>query len=141
MTGSQDPSRQTGTGSLVMNGAGTVALAATNTFTGGITINSGTVELAAAGAAGTGPIRFAIGSTAKLRIDAAALAAGESFTIDSLGAGDTIDIRGATWDATIANVAGTPTLALTGAPPVAFNTSGNSTAFTLSVARLKRARP
>ena len=43
-----------GTGALGVNGPGTVVLDATNTFTGGITVNQGTIELAAAGAAGSG---------------------------------------------------------------------------------------
>ena len=58
MTGSDDPSGDTGAGSLIMDGTGTLVLDANNTFTGGITIDSGTVELATAGAGGTGPITF-----------------------------------------------------------------------------------
>ena len=47
-----------GAGSVIVDGAGTVALDATNTFTGGITLEQGTLELATAGAAGTGAITF-----------------------------------------------------------------------------------
>ncbi len=42
--------------SVVANGAGTQTLEAVNGFTGGLTVNSGIVELGADGAAGTGPI-------------------------------------------------------------------------------------
>jgi hypothetical protein len=45
-----------GAGALVMDGLGMVVLDADNTFTGGISISSGTVALAATGAAGGGPI-------------------------------------------------------------------------------------
>ena len=41
---------------MVIDGAGTVVLDATNTFTGGITLEQGTLDLASPGAAGTGPI-------------------------------------------------------------------------------------
>ena len=65
MTGSNDASGQTGRGSLIMKGPGTLDLAADNTpgsssdaskagFSGGIDIEGGTVQLAAAGAAGSG---------------------------------------------------------------------------------------
>jgi hypothetical protein len=59
MTGSHDASGQTGAGALIMNGPGILDLAATNTFTGGITIEQGTVMLSAPGAAGSGAITFA----------------------------------------------------------------------------------
>ena len=36
MTGSKDASGQTGAGALVVNGAGTVSLSATSTYTGGL---------------------------------------------------------------------------------------------------------
>lgn len=58
MTGSQDPSDLTGAGSLVMNGAGTLELSAANTFSGGIIIENGTVDLDILGASGSGPIAF-----------------------------------------------------------------------------------
>ncbi len=48
-----------GAGDLVIQGSGTVDLSAANTFVGGITIDSGTLELGHPGAAGSGPIGFA----------------------------------------------------------------------------------
>jgi len=83
-----------GAGSLVVNGAGTVTLGGSNSFSGGITVDSGTLELAAAGAAGTGPITL-VGDPA-IVIDAAALPAGGTLTtpIEGFAAGDTIDLVG-----------------------------------------------
>jgi autotransporter-associated beta strand protein len=51
-----------GTGGLIIQGLGTVVLDATNTFTGGIELQSGTLELEAPGAAGSGPIIFGTGN-------------------------------------------------------------------------------
>ncbi len=86
MTGSADPSGDTGAGSLIMDGTGTLVLDANNTFTGGITIDSGTVELATAGAGGTGPITFDPG-TLEFTPDTA-----PTQEIDGFGAGDQIVI-------------------------------------------------
>ncbi|TDI60640.1 MAG: autotransporter domain-containing protein [Alphaproteobacteria bacterium] len=47
-----------GSGSLAIDGQGTVILSATNTYSGGTTIIVGTLELSNAAAAGTGPITF-----------------------------------------------------------------------------------
>jgi hypothetical protein len=47
-----------GTASLPVAGAKTVVLGASNDFAGGIDLNSDTLDLAAAKAAGTGTIRF-----------------------------------------------------------------------------------
>ena len=86
-----------GTGSLIMDGAGTLVLAADNMpgsssdpdhggFTGGITIEAGTVDLTAAGAAGSGPITFDPGT---LEFTPATAPTNE---IDGFGAGDSIQI-------------------------------------------------
>ena len=66
-----------------------------NTYSGGTTLDAGTLELAASGAAGSGAITFA-GASA-LTIDAAALpGSGGTFanTIDNFTIGDAIDIAG-----------------------------------------------
>ena len=47
MTGSHDASGQTGAGHLVLDGEGTLVLGTANTFTGGITIENGTLDLTA----------------------------------------------------------------------------------------------
>ena len=57
-TGSGGKGVTAGTGAVVINGSGTVKLDAENTFVGGIVVESGTLDLAQAGAAGGGPIRF-----------------------------------------------------------------------------------
>ncbi len=125
MTGSKDASGQTGAGSLIMNGAGNLTLAAANSFTGGITIDSGTVELAAAGAAGSGAITFAAGSTATLAIDAAAMpASGQTFanTLSNFGGSDTIDLKGLTYAAgASASVAGGVLTVSSNGQTLAFN--------------------
>ena len=102
MTGSHDASGLTGAGSLIMNGPGILDLAADNTpgsssdtskagFTGGITIDQGTVMLSAAGAAGSGAITFADGGTAfpTLEFTVADLPTNE---IDNFRQNDTIRI-------------------------------------------------
>ena len=50
MTGSQDASGQAGEGALLLNGAGTVVIGAANTFTGGLTLASGTLDVNASAA-------------------------------------------------------------------------------------------
>ena len=92
MTGSQDPSGQTGQGNIVINGGGTVVLDAINTYTGTTTLSAGsTLELANASGAGTSEIEFQSGSTAILRIDGATM---PTNTIDDFASGDIIDLRG-----------------------------------------------
>jgi hypothetical protein len=99
-TGSHDPSGQLGTGALVLNGTGTLLLSAANTFTGGVTLQAGALELAASGAGGTGAISFAptTGSAVTLRIDAAdSPVAGATF-VNILSnfdaASDILDLKG-----------------------------------------------
>jgi len=74
----------------IVRGPGTVVFAAANSFSGGITLQSGALDLASAGAAGTGDITFA-GPAAKLTIEA-----GDAPTnaITGLAAGDAIDLKG-----------------------------------------------
>ena len=77
-TGSGGTGANAGAGELFIEGPGTLVLAHSNTYSGGTTIASGTLELAAAGAAGTGAISLRapdatsqVGGT--LQLDAAAL--------------------------------------------------------------------
>ncbi len=77
-TGSGGTGADAGAGKIFTKGLGTLVLAHENTYTGGTTLARGTLELAAAGAAGTGPIT--IGSPDVyteegkiLQLDAAAL--------------------------------------------------------------------
>jgi autotransporter-associated beta strand protein len=58
-----------GSVALVLGGTGRVVLSASSAYTGGTTINAGTLELAAAHAAGFGPITFG-GAPASLVVDA-----------------------------------------------------------------------
>ena len=50
---------------------GTVILSSTNTYTGGTTIDNGTLELASSGAGGSAPITFAASVDATVKIDLA----------------------------------------------------------------------
>ncbi len=52
------------------NGAGTIDLTAANTFTGGVTIDKGALELGKSAAAGSGGITFAAGADASLDLNA-----------------------------------------------------------------------
>jgi hypothetical protein len=114
MSGSVDSSGQTtnhsGVGSLVIGDGtslGTVKLAPVdaqgnpiaNTFTGGITLKSGTLEIASAGAAGTGAITFAAANVdPTLQIDFAALPVGgghfDTPILDFNSPDDVIDFAG-----------------------------------------------
>ncbi|MBV9859314.1 MAG: Hint domain-containing protein [Alphaproteobacteria bacterium] len=83
-----------GAGGLLLNGAGKVVLDADNTFTGGITVDSGTLELAASGAAGSGTITL---GDPLLVFDAAYLPSGGTESanpIAGFGGSDEIDLVG-----------------------------------------------
>jgi hypothetical protein len=60
----------TGAGSLILDGKGTLVLSASNTFTGGITIEAGTLDLATSGSTGSGAITFQSGTTDTLKVGA-----------------------------------------------------------------------
>ncbi|HZL01448.1 MAG TPA: hypothetical protein VFC47_16295, partial [Caulobacteraceae bacterium] len=74
MTGSNAEVPQTGVGALLVNGAGTVVLGAANTFTGGVTVVSGALDVNAAAAAGTGTLSLQ-GGTALFEDDGGLTAA------------------------------------------------------------------
>jgi len=76
------------------DGLGTVVLDADNTFTGGTTIYSGTLEIGDGGDAGTGPVTFG-GSPAALVVDAGGSVAftavtGSSYNAVTENSGDTV---------------------------------------------------
>ena len=108
--GGSSPGAISGADSLVISGLGIVVLkpenadgsAAVNSYTGGTEIEGGTLDLAAAGAAGSGAITFApSGDPATLQIDAAALpASGLVFSnvISGFTGSDTINLSGVPYD-------------------------------------------
>jgi autotransporter-associated beta strand protein len=73
-TGSGGTGVNAGAGNLVLNGLGTLDLAAANTFTGGVKIDEGTLELSNSAAAGSGTITFAPGANATIELDSGAFA-------------------------------------------------------------------
>jgi autotransporter-associated beta strand protein len=85
-TGSGGTGRNAGLGALVIAGGGTVDLAAVNTLKGGVTIDSGVLELANPQAGGNGGIDFATGSGELLYTGANLLN-----TISGFGGADQID--------------------------------------------------
>jgi autotransporter-associated beta strand protein len=87
-TGS-DASATAGAGGLIIDGAGTVDLAAANSFTGGVTIDLGTLVLGNTAGAGSGAITFGSGDPPVL---AFTIADAPANTIDGFVAGDTIDV-------------------------------------------------
>lgn len=76
---------------LDVGGAGTVVLAADNTFSGGLTMTSGVLDLTGIGAAGAGNIAFAAPLSATLEF-AASVTPTERIT--GFGQGDTIQVDG-----------------------------------------------
>ena len=81
-----------GGGAVVQNGTGTTLLSAQNSYSGGTTLENGTLDVGALHGAGTGAITFQTG-TETLRIESAALQAGDfSNVIKGFAAGDRIDL-------------------------------------------------
>lgn len=81
----------TGSGSIRKTGAGTLVLSGANTFTGGVSIEAGRVEVAASGALGSGPVAItSTGSSGSgnVRFTVAATFAN---TISVTGTGGTVD--------------------------------------------------
>ena len=86
-----------GSGELTKIGAGTLTLSHANTYQGGTALDSGTLDVAALGAAGTGAITFAAG-TETLAIENAALS-NHNFanSIVNFSAGELLDLSGLTF--------------------------------------------
>jgi len=89
-TGSLPSSGSGGAAGLVIAG-GVVQLDEADSFTGGIALDAGTLDLAAAGAAGSGPITFA--GTGSLLV-AFGTTAVPTNAFDNFNAGDTIEVTG-----------------------------------------------
>jgi hypothetical protein len=90
-TGSGGSGANAGAGAIAIAGTGTVDLAASNTFTGGVTLDSGTLVLGPAGAGGSGPIAFASPAGATLLFGAANAPAN---VIENFATNDVIEISG-----------------------------------------------
>ncbi len=99
-TGSGGTGLNAGAGSLVVGaiGTGTVLLQAANTYFGGSTLASGTLEIAAGGSAGSGAIGFA--GTTTLKLDENFTGSGSyANTLANLQPGDRLDLAHLFYDA------------------------------------------
>jgi hypothetical protein len=104
---------QAGTGgaaALLLAGPGTLLLGAADTLTAGITVDSGTLVLAGAGAAGSGTLDFAYGATAEVAVAPGAVPSG---IVAGFLPGVTFDLQGI-GTAMQATLQGGDTLAVTG---------------------------
>ena len=79
---------------IVESGAAILTLSAANTYTGGTTLDSGTLDLTNISGAGTGAITFAPGANATLQIVPNASLQTPANTIDGFAPLDTIDLAG-----------------------------------------------
>jgi fibronectin-binding autotransporter adhesin len=92
----------TGTGSIIQNGSGNLTLNAANTYSGGTTLNTGTLVIGNAAAAGTGTITQTDG-TSLLKIDTTgtitnAMLVYNVFATQSATFSGAITVNNATWD-------------------------------------------
>ena len=124
-----------GSGTLTLDGAGTLELDAVNTFAGGVTIESGTLEVGAGGSAGSGAISLS-GPSALLRLDAVlapntTTAFGD--TLNHLVEGYQIDLRGLGYTAgATATVVGTTLTVTSGGTSETFTLDSSAQAFKVS---------
>jgi fibronectin-binding autotransporter adhesin len=88
-----------GAGGLVVNGAGTVTLENGNTYTGGTTLDAGTLEIGQSGSLGSGGVTFAGAATLEIVSEADPLN-----TISGFNSSDTIDLLGFDPTTTSANM-------------------------------------
>ena len=92
----------TGTGSIIQNGSGNLTLNAANTYSGGTTLNTGTLVIGNAAAAGTGTITQTDG-TSLLKIDTTGTIANNMSVYNVLASqsatlSGAISVNNATWD-------------------------------------------
>ncbi len=87
-----------GTGSVMQAGSGTLVLAGADSFSGGIALSTGTLDLASSGAAGSGTITLGTssGTGPILQVEAVALSAAGILpnTVAGFSGTDAIDLRG-----------------------------------------------
>jgi autotransporter-associated beta strand protein len=136
-TGSGGTGGNGGAGGLILNGAGTLELDASNTFTGGTTIDQGVLELSSAAAAGGGGISF--GSTNGELEYAAKASVTIANTLTGFGGSDEIDfakVKYAAGDHAVDDTSGRVAIETSaGATVAAFNVSGASTSANFNVGK------
>jgi hypothetical protein len=127
-SGSGGTGSNAGAGSLVVNGDGSVTLDAANTYTGGTTLDAGTLDLASAGAGGSGAISFS--TTNANVLDIGTFETGGTFanTLDNFAGSATLDLLGMNFAPghTSATVINTNTLQVTnGTDTIDFTLTGS----------------
>ena len=95
------------TGSLTKTGAGTLTLSSANTFSGGVTVSSGTLIVNNASALGTGNVTVADGAKLSSTVSGTSLAVGGGLTT---GSGSILGMAAATTDTVGIAVTGTVSL-------------------------------
>ena len=108
-----------GAGAVIYDSTSTLTLSGASTFSGGITIKAGTLDLGASHAAGSGAIAFApaFNGSSELDLDTAAQNVGGTFanTLTNFNAaGDTIDLRNFAFNGVVAYTSTGSSLTVTG---------------------------
>ena len=137
-TGSGGTGANAGAGSLCSTAPARSISTAANTFTGGVTIDSGVLELANAKAAGSGAIHFA-STSGEIEYAAGASLAN---TISGFGGSDEIDfakVAFATGDHAVDNAGKVSIETSAGATVATFNVSGTYTSANFTSARTRPA--
>ena len=120
-TGALDNTRVVNVANLVKSGAGSWTLSGAGAYTG-VTLNGGLLELTTANGAGAGPITFGAGAQT-LQLDGRAVGGVFEDVLQSLGAGDRVDVRGI----------GTAASAIVSGNAILLRDSGGATIYTLNV--------
>ena len=121
-----------GSASVVQEGAGTLLLSGDDTYTGGTTIQSGTLEVAASGQV-AGTIAFA-GAATTLQLDVAVKGTvAEPNVLAGFAAGDTLDLRGLSFAAGATATTSGDVLRITSGPNQVTFTIDRPAGLTLSV--------
>jgi autotransporter-associated beta strand protein len=123
-----------GIGGLTQSGTGIVALTATNSFAGGLLVNTGTVQVVSAASLGQTPATFNPG---QITLDGGTLEASGTFSLNDTNTGINVVLGTIAVDAsntlTIANILTSPTTLVKALPGTLILTGSNNLAGTLDI--------